>query len=221
MKYLLTSSGYTTPEIVDACEKLANKDRGEISVGIINEAYAVEIGDKRWMIQEFQRIADNFGGIIEVVDLLALNEDEQAQRLENVDVIHVIGGNTDYLRNVFQTSGFENNLKALNDEIVYVGSSAGSMVLGKRLPSVVREVLYDGQREFSSHDYLGYFDFAVVPHMNSVNFEKCRKDIVLENLTNFKTLSYCLDDSQALVISDDKIDYVGGEPLIIQNGAII
>lgn len=221
MKYLLTSSGYTTPKIVNACENLADKDRKEISVGIINEAFAVEIGDKRWMIQEFQRIADNFGGTIEAIDLLALSENEQAQRLEGIDVVHVIGGNTDYLRNVFETSGFENNLKALGEKVVYVGSSAGSMVLGKRLPSDARKVLFDGQREFSSDDYFGYFDFAVVPHMNSVSFEKCRKDIVLENLSTFEALSYCLDDSQALAISGGKIDYVGGQPLVIKNGAII
>ena len=71
MKYLLTSSGLTTAEIVDECERLVGKDRNEISVAIINEAYAFEIGDKRWMIQEFRRISENFGGNVDLVDLLA------------------------------------------------------------------------------------------------------------------------------------------------------
>lgn len=221
MKYLLTSSGLTTAEIVDECERLVGKDRNEISVAIINEAYAFEIGDKRWMIQEFRRISENFGGNVDLVDLLALNEEQVATRISEADVIYVIGGNTDYLYRVFLESKFEELLNELPSSVVYVGSSAGSMVLGKRLPSVARKLLFDGQLEFEIEDYFLHFDFAFLPHMDGPDFENCREDIVKENLETFEPLTYCLNDSQAMSVVESEIRFIGGKPLILQNGKVV
>ena len=49
MKLLLTSNGFVTPEIISKCEELAGKPKSELNVAVINEAYAVEHDDHRWI----------------------------------------------------------------------------------------------------------------------------------------------------------------------------
>jgi len=43
MKFVLCSEGFHTPNIVEACVKLVSKSQDQISVGIMNEAYAVHV----------------------------------------------------------------------------------------------------------------------------------------------------------------------------------
>ena len=47
MKLVLCSEGFHTPNTVQACVELTGKPQNEITIAIINEAYAVEAGDKR------------------------------------------------------------------------------------------------------------------------------------------------------------------------------
>ena len=170
MKYLLTSQGLRTPEILQACEKLVGKPASEISVAVVNEAYAVEIGDKRWNVEEISNTSKVLGGELDLVDLLSLDEEQIMQRVACKDVIFVVGGNTDYLRSVYRKSGFEKVLTSLPNNKVYVGSSAGSMVLGIRLPGASRGVLYNDQEIFGTESYLEFFDFSFVPHLDGDEF---------------------------------------------------
>ncbi len=220
MKYLLTSAGFTTDEIVSSCEKLVGKSRQDISVAIINAAHAVELGDKRWMINELALIADTFGGLVDIVNLLSLSCADQESRIKACDMIYVVGGNTDYLNSVYRSSGFVDVLSKLPQDMVYVGSSAGGMVLGKRLPSKARSLLYNEQKEFGADGYLEIFDFALVPHMDGEVFKNCRKDIVLDQLNDFDELAYCLKDTQAVIVDGDGISFEGGAPMMIRNGGL-
>ena len=102
MKLLLCSEGFHTPNTVEACVKLVGKPQEQISIGIINEAFAVEEGDKRWVLDNLNSVANNFSGEIDIVDLLALTIEEVEERLSDKDVIFVVGGNSDYLMSVYQ-----------------------------------------------------------------------------------------------------------------------
>ena len=221
MKYLLTSQGLRTRSIRQALETLGGKSAEEISVAIINEAHAVEDGDKRWNIAEIANTAKVLGGEVDLVNLLALDKSQIFSRINACDVIFVVGGNTDYLRSVYLKSGFDEVLSQLGEDKVYVGSSAGSMVLGIRLPNNARSVLYNDQEIFGTESYLELFDFSFVPHMDGDTFFSCRRNIVMENLSTFEPLTYCLTDDQALSIENGEVTFVGGTPLAIKNGEVI
>ncbi len=142
MKFVLCSEGFHTPNTVEACVKLVGKPQDEISIGIINEAYAVEDGDKRWVLDNLNSVATNFSAEIDIVNLLALPIEEVETRLADKDVIFVVGGDTDYLMSVFQKTGFDKLLPKLLETKVYVGSSAGSMVVGKRINADAYRLIY-------------------------------------------------------------------------------
>ncbi len=212
MKIFLSSAGIRTEELAQSLSNLAGKPLDQINVAVINEASAVEPGDKTWFIDEINYLRKYIGGEIDFVDLLALNIKEIAERLEFADVIYVVGGNPDYLRFLYDKTGFS---KLLIDDLlnkkVYVGSSAGSMVLGRRGSTNEYQHYYGEDRTFGTEDYLGVVDFVIKPHFESADLPKNHKDILLKASIDERLQIYAIKDSQAIIKDEEKISFVGGE----------
>jgi len=220
MKLVLCSEGFYTPNTVQACVELCNKPQDEISVAVINEGFAVEEGDKYWVLDNLNDVAKNFPGGMDIVNLLALPLNTIERRVMQRDVICVIGGHTDYLMHVFNESGFSTLLAKLLETKVYVGSSAGSMVIGKRVSSEAYAEIYGEPGDWEVDEYLNLVDFALKPHLNSQNFPKNREEILLKVTQNYKGTVYGLADDSAVVINGDEIKLIGSEPVVINDGKL-
>lgn len=220
MKLVLCSEGFHTSNTVEACVRLVGKPQGQISIGIINEAYAVEEGDKRWVLDNLNSVASNFSGQIDIVDLLALSIEEIEERLADKDVIFVVGGDTDYLMSVYQKTGFDKLLPKLLETKVYVGSSAGSMVVGKRISAAAYKLIYGEDSKWDIDQYVGLVNLSVMPHLDSPHFPN-RKESLLEAVGSFEGKVYGLRDDSAVVIDGDGIQTIGSEPLIIEKGSVV
>ncbi len=220
MKLLLCSEGFYTPEIVKACVELVGKPQDQISIGIINEAYAVEEGDKRWVLDNLNSVFNNFSAEIDIINLLALPIDEVEDRLSNKDVIFVIGGNTDYLMSVYQKTGFDKLLLKLLETKVYVGSSAGSMVMGKRISAAAYRLIYGEDSRWGIADYLNLVNLSVMPHLDSPHF-MIHKDSLLKAVGYFSGKVYGLRDDSAIIIDGDTVQTIGSKPIVIENGELI
>lgn len=220
MKLVLCSEGFHTPNTVEACVKLVGKPQEQISIGIINEAFAVEDGDKRWVLDNLNSVANNFAGEIDIVDLLALTLGEVEKRLADKDVIFVVGGDTDYLMSVYHKTGFDKLLTKLLETKVYVGSSAGSMVVGKRISAAAYGLIYGEDSKWDIEDYVGLVDLSVMPHLDSPHFPN-RKESLLEAVGSFEGRVYGLRDDSAVVINGDDVSTIGSEPIIIEGGVLI
>lgn len=220
MKLVLCSEGFHTSNTVEACVRLVGKPQDQISIGIINEAYAVEEGDKRWVLDNLNSVASNFSGEIDIVDLLALSIEEIEERLADKDVIFVIGGDTDYLMSVYKKTGFDELLPKLLETKVYVGSSAGSMVVGNRISAAAYKLIYGEDSKWDIDQYVGLVNLSVMPHLDSPHFPN-RKESLLEAVGSFEGKVYGLRDDSAVVIDGDDIQTIGSEPLIIEKGAVV
>ncbi|MBP7766969.1 Type 1 glutamine amidotransferase-like domain-containing protein [Candidatus Saccharibacteria bacterium] len=220
MKLILCSEGFHTQNTVEACVKLVGKPKDQISIGIINEAFAVEEGDKRWVLDNLNSVANNFSGEVDIVDLLALSIEEVEKRLADKDVIFVVGGNTDYLMGVYQKTGFDKLLPRLLETKVYVGSSAGSMVVGKRINATAYKLIYGEESRWNIADYLGLVDFSVMPHLDSPDFP-IQRESLLEAVGDFEGKVYGLRDDSAVVIDGDNVQTIGSEPIVIEKGKLI
>lgn len=220
MKFVLCSEGFHTPNTVEACVKLVGKPQDQITIGIINEAYAVEEGDKRWVLDNLNSVANNFNGEIDIVDLLALSIDEVEKRLADKDVIFVVGGDTDYLMSVYQKTGFDKLLPKLLETKVYVGSSAGSMVVGKRISAAAYRLIYGEDSKWNIDQYVGLVNLSVMPHLDSPHFPN-RKESLLEAVGSFEGRVYGLRDDSAVVINGDDVQTIGSDPVVIEKGELI
>lgn len=215
MKLILASEGFYTEEIVAKCEELVGKSKKTISVAVINEAYAVEHNNTlRWVLNNLNKVRDNFDGKLELVNLLALDTETVKERIDQSDVIFVVGGNTDYLMSVFNKSGFAKMLPELLKTKVYVGSSAGSMVLGKRLSTKAYAKIYGEKETFGIDHYLGLVNLCFMPHLDSPHFPN-RKEKLLETISDHQgTPVYGLRDDSAVIVDGEKISTIGSDPLI-------
>jgi len=212
MKLLLCSEGFYTEELVKKCEELVGKPRSDINIAVINEAYAVEHDDNlRWVVNNLNLVEKNFGGRLELINLLALDLETVEKRIELHDVIFVVGGHIDYLRSVFKKTGFDKLLPKLLKTKVYVGSSAGSMVMGKRLSDKAYQILYGQRGTYGTTKYLEYVDLAFVPHLDpSKNPD--RKEKLIEVARKHDGKIFGLYDDSAIVVEDGKIETIGSEP---------
>ncbi len=216
MKLILCSEGFYTQEIVDKCIEWVGKPKDKINVAVINEAYAVKDNNLRWVVNNLTSVKDNFGGNLDVVDLLALELEAIKKRLEASDVIFVVGGQVDYLMSVFNKSGISSILPDLLKTKVYVGSSAGSMIMGQRLSQKAYTKIYDERDIYGVDKYLNLVDLAIMPHLDSPN-RLSRRETLLEAAKDHTGVVYGLRDDSAILVDEDKITTIGSEPLILNS----
>lgn len=218
MKLLLTSEGFTTDAIIQAAIRLVGKDAQDINVAVINEGYIAEPGDHRSVLDDMNHVAAIFGGDFELVNLLALEPAAILTRLQAADLIFVLGGHQDYLMNVFNRSGLSRLLPELLQTKVYVGLSAGSMVMGQRLSSDAYYGFFGEEASFGEPPYSNIVDFAMVPHLGSPLHPGSNAQAVEQAAHNFAGTVYGLPDDSALVVEDGRISVLGDGVIQFENG---
>jgi len=217
MKLILASQGFTTPEIADAIPKIVGKPLDQVNVAIINEAYVgiAPAEDEKWLIWELGLIKQYIGGIISFVNLRAYDIDEIKRRLEFADLIYIVGGQSGILPKLFLETGFDKLLRELAGTKVIMGTSAGSMVLGQQIQNAEYwRHLYGDPDKYMNPPMLGFVDFNIRPHFGRPDHaEKNQPDALMQLLKNERFPIYGLRDDQAVIYDNDKIEFVGGEPL--------
>jgi dipeptidase E len=201
MKLLLTSCGITNKTIASVVQRIAGN---KVRIAFIPTAANVELGDKTWLIQNFiecQKI-----GTVDIVDVAALERSQWLPRVEAANVIVVGGGNTPYLAQQLHKSGFANVLPRLLQTRLYVGISAGSIVLASTLGASSQ--YFYGESEETIPLGLGLVSFTVRPHLNSPDFPRVRLEELDRLASTFTETLYALDDDSAVLVEDDAITVV-------------
>lgn len=223
MKAILASSGFTNEEIIQSLEGLAGKPRGEINFVILNEAVKAEAGDVRWLIEGLDEIAKNFGGTIELLDLQAHDLGYIKERIKGCDVIFCFGGQTDYLKEVFEKTGFGEILPEILEEKVWVGSSAGSCVLCHKESKETSVGVFEETVE--NRRYLELLPMFFLPHYKSDWFPQLTKEVAIyeSKLTDLPV--YLVSDQAAVVVrgSLEKPEFrvVGEGYVVVRDGKVI
>lgn len=215
MKLMLGSQGFTTDEIAEAVENLVGKALENINMAIINEAYVAIEGDhdKRWMIKELSRIEKQVGGIIDFVNLRAYDKEEVKKRLQHADMMYIVGGKNFILPDLFKETGFDEILREFAKEKVVMGTSAGSIVLGKQIESdAYWKERYGVTNAEIRNKMLGFADFNIVPHYKRKDHEKWNKDFLNKTLKDNSFPVYAITDEQAIIYENGEISFVGGQP---------
>jgi dipeptidase E len=209
MKLLLTSAGLRNDAIKHALEQLVGKSLKETRVLFVTTAANTGHDDKRWLIEDLKRF-DTYGALsIDVIDFAGLPESVYVPHFENADIICVGGGDERYLARMFAAHDFSTKLPEWLKTKVYMGISAGSMVLGQYLPPELSAKIFI-EEDFGNHEGegVGLLSFAYIPHLNS-SFFSLRKER-LDNLREqFTCPVYATDDETALVVVDGVVTKVG------------
>jgi dipeptidase E len=206
MKLFLTSSTIT-PNLIKPFEAFIGKSSVGLRAAFIPDAGLKTSGDKAWIDEEMQQ--DLIEGLRWNADKITLAEEtyESLQKLFDYDVIYVNGGYSGYLAQVMRQSGFEKLLpELLKKDIVYVGSSAGSMVLSKVQDAAS---IYFGEPEPEALEIggLGLIDFEFYP----MHDHRWTEDLVekIKAKRNETLKYYLVRDGQAVSVERTTIQTHG------------
>jgi len=131
MKLLLTSNGLENNEISLVFKNLFNKAITDVKVLFIPTASRTEF-ELTYVTKSIQEliklgVSDN--------NIFSYSPDKQKlSNFDKFDCIYVCGGNTYYLLDVFKKTGFDKQvIKLVNEGLIYVGVSAGSIIAGPNI----------------------------------------------------------------------------------------
>ncbi|HEY4062707.1 MAG TPA: Type 1 glutamine amidotransferase-like domain-containing protein [Puia sp.] len=205
MKLLLTSAGISNTSIHNALVGLLGKPVAEASALFVPTAiYALSNGGDIARRVICGSLGDPFCemgwkslGLLELTALPSVKQSLWVPLLQQTDALLVGGGDCQYLCYWMQRSGLADLLPSLLRKTVYVGLSAGSMVM-TRFGTTYGEHTLPSESDKS----LGFVDFALHPHLDYPSFP----DNSLANLEKLAATipvpSYAIDDQTAIKVTD-------------------
>lgn len=207
MKLFLTSAGLP-PETSGEFLKLLGKKPEETKICFISTASYAEHpeGDAEYVKGDKIRLSELGFKTITEIDLRREDEKSLREKLKNFDVIFVTGGNTFYLLKYVRESGFDKAIKPFLDrEGIYFGVSAGTIIAGKDIS--ISGWKSDWDKNIVNLEDLrgmGLVDFIISPHYVAEH-----KAVINENKNKVSSTIYALTDSQAILVDDGKIQFIG------------
>ena len=218
MRLALASQGFTTDEIAKKVEELVGKPLEKINVAIINEAYVGldETRDKRWLIRELANIEKYIGGTIDFVNFRVYDKEEIKKHFQRADLIYIVGGRQHILEKLFRETDTIDILKQMAKEKVIMGTSAGSIVLGRKITSAdFWKERYPKDWDLAkTHEELNLVNFNIIPHYMREDHKKWTKSFFERVLKENPFPIYAITDTQMVVYHDGKLEFVGGVPEI-------
>ncbi|RZM23491.1 MAG: peptidase E [Pedobacter sp.] len=211
MKLLLTSAGISNQSIEKALVELLGKPINEaVALYVPTAIYAIMNGTNLSADVINGKLGDPFCqlgwksiGILELTALPSLQKDVWSSNLKEADALLVGGGDCQYLCYWMQQSGLADLLPSLLEKTVYVGLSAGSMIMGSYGTTYGNHIL-----PVTAVKSLNFLDFAIHPHLGYNSLP----DNSFENLKKLSATlpyqSYAIDDQTAIKILDDQTEVI-------------
>jgi len=202
MKLLLTSAGISKRAIAPTLIEMVGKKPSDTKVAFIPIAANAEEGNKDWLISQLLTLWRYGFNWIDIVDPTAAGVDWR-ERLKDVDVLYVTGGNTFHLLDQYRKTGLGDWLTENLDTKVYVGGSASSIVA---TPSIQVASMPPGDPNLPGlTDLTGmnWVDFEIEPHCDAARFK-----IVEEYAKTRPNKVYALDDLSAIKVVDGQVEVI-------------
>jgi dipeptidase E len=219
MKFLLTSGGISNDSIRSALVDLLGKPIAESSALCIpTAAHACPGGASmayRFISGSAASPLCELGwkslGVLDLTALPSIKAEAWIAAVQETDALLVWGGDTLYLCYWMRQSGLADLLPSLR-ETVYVGVSAGSMVVTPHFGEA-----YDDWfcREPPASNLptgddraLGLVDFAVFPHLDYPSFPENSMANAEKWATKRPVPTYAIDDQTAITVIDGTVEVV-------------
>jgi dipeptidase E len=211
MKLLLTSAGISNTSIHNALVGLLGKPVAESSALFVPTAiYALSNGADiaRRVIrgslgEPFCELGWKSLGVLELTALPSIKQELWVPMLQDTDALLVGGGDCQYLCYWMQQSGLVDLLPSLLRKTVYVGLSAGSMVMTRFGTTYGNHTL-----PTETDKSLGLVDFALHPHLDHEWFPKNSLANLEKLAATIPVPSYAIDDNTAIKVTDGAIEIV-------------
>ena len=212
MRLLLTSAGIKNTSIQNALVDLLGKPIAESSALCIPTAmHAMRDGAAHaWRFIAGQEprtplcgLDWKSVGVLELTALPSVDKERWIAKVQETDALLVGGGDPLYLSYWMRQSGLADLLPSLR-EVVYVGLSAGSMVMAPR----IGEDFVRWKPPAGGDETLGLVGFAMFPHVD----HEAMPDNSMANAEKWAAAlpvpAYAIDDETAIKVTDGAVEVV-------------
>jgi len=212
MKLLLTSTGLTDSEIKRVFFDLINKDPKEIVVAFISTAARTPEELKYTGESKIELIES---GILEnnIIDI-KIDDKRDQQNVYESDVLYVCGGNTFYLLDQVQRTGFGEVIKKfIKAGKLYFGVSAGTILITPNIDVANIEPADTNDVNLKDLTGIKIINFEISPHTPEI--------VSWENVEKYSTANtnklYAISDKTAIVVNDKNVEIIGEKRFKIYN----
>ena len=171
---ILTSSLYESIELV---KKFLDKNTESKKILFIPTAANVEEYKKYMHLT--QKAFEDFGYEVENFDVSIFSEEIAKEKLSEVKIIFISGGNTFYLLQELKRKNLITYLKErIENGMLYIGESAGSVIAA---PDIEYASVIDDETvatELDDYAGLNLVDFYIVPHFEEEPFVESSRNTV-------------------------------------------
>jgi len=214
MKLLLTSAGIKNPSIENALVDLLGKPIAESHALCIPTAQYghpnVGPGAGPWRFisgREPRTPMCELGwkslGVLELTALPTIDQERWVPLVRDTDVLLVAGGDALYLFHWMRQSGLVDLMPSL-PETVWVGLSAGSMVMTPR----IGEDFVGWKPPTGDDTTLGMVDFSIFPHLAREGMPGNSMAEAEDWAAGIPGPAYAIDDETAIRVSDGAVEVV-------------
>jgi dipeptidase E len=213
MKFLLTSAGIKNTSIHNALVDLLGKPIAESNALCIPTANYAQLGGggHAWRFisgREPRTPMCELGwkslGVLELTALPSIDEELWVPVVRETDVLLVNGGDPLYLCYWMRQSGLADLLPELGRETVYVGLSAGSMVMTPN----IGEDFVRWKPPTGGDRTLGMVDFSLFPHLDHEDLPENTMADAERWAAGMPVLAYAIDDQTAIQVVDGVVEVV-------------
>ena len=213
MKLLLTSAGIKNPSIHRALLELLGKPVADcnalcIPTALYGHPMGSPVGAWKFIVGQSGCPMVELGwksvGVLELSALPSIGAARWMPWVEAADVLLVEGGDALYLSHWIRQSGLAALLPTL-DRIVWVGLSAGSMVMTPRVGNAFLET----RPPITGDDAaLGVVDFSIFPHLDYPGWDENTMAAAEEWAAGIGGPAYAIDDQTAIKVVEGKAEVV-------------
>jgi len=216
MRFLLTSAGIKNTSIHNALVDLLGKPIAESSALCIPTALyghpQVGPGAGVWRFisgrsaEPMCELGWKTLGVLELTALPSIDDERWVPLVREADVLLAAGGDALYLCHWMRQSGLADLLPSLR-EMVWVGLSAGSMVMTPR----IGEDFVGWKPPTSGSDSdstLGIVDFSIFPHLDHELLPENTMADAERWAAGMQGPAYAIDDETAIKVNDGNVEVV-------------
>jgi dipeptidase E len=145
----------------------------------------------------------NSVGVLELTALPSIDEARWVPLVRETDVLLVAGGDALYLCYWMRQSGLADLFRSLR-ETVYVGFSAGSMVMTPR----IGEDFVGWKPPTGNDSTLGIVDFSIFPHLDHEDLPENTMADAERWAARLAGPAYAIDDETAIKVTDGTVEVV-------------
>jgi dipeptidase E len=212
VKLLLTSGGVQNPSIRDALVDLLGKpiaDSNALCIPTAEYGHPMCTPASAWRFVAGQSSSPmcDLGwksvGLLELTALPSIGEERWVPWVRKADVLLVDGGDALYLCHWMRESGLADLLPSLR-ETVWVGVSAGSMVMTPR----IGDDFVNWRPPTGGDSTLGVVDFSIFPHLGHELMPENTMAEAERWAADIAGPAYAIDDQTAIKVTDGIVEVV-------------